>query len=82
MTAPWRKKFDLIVKCEDQGPTRAGFPAPTISSKFVGVKSITLLANVTLSSEAMNATYGANENFISWLGSSFWVQLPRFKGRN
>lgn len=28
--------------------TRAGFPAPTISSKFAGVKSITLVADTPL----------------------------------
>ena len=37
--------------------TRAGFPAPTISSKFAGVRSITLLAVTTpLKTDNMQVT--------------------------
>ena len=57
MATPGSKEFDLQQsKCVECGIlTRAGFPPPTISSKLLGVKSITLFANAPLRREKMHA---------------------------
>jgi hypothetical protein len=52
-----RKIQPTILENPSRDSTRAGFPEPTISSKFAGVNSITLLAVTTpLKTDSRQAT--------------------------